>query len=69
MNHFVGAGNDMLDHRNPSAGCTKWGNKTTTAIPERQSPFYTHAYTYKYNPVFKIFYHSALKHLISMFIK
>ncbi len=54
MNHFVGAGNDMLDHRNPSAGCTKWGNKTTTAIPERQSPFYTHAYTYKYNPVFSI---------------
>lgn len=51
MNHFVGAGNDMSDHRNPSAGCTKWGNKTSSAPLDRQSPFYTHAYTYKYNPV------------------
>ena len=25
FNHFTGAGNDMLNHRNPSAGCTKWG--------------------------------------------
>ncbi|CAF3605324.1 unnamed protein product [Rotaria sp. Silwood2] len=22
----------------------KWGNKTSSASPERQSPFYTHAY-------------------------
>ena len=50
LNHFTGAGNDMLDHRNPSAGCAKWGNKTSSAPLERQSPFYSHAYTYKYNP-------------------
>lgn len=50
LNHFTGAGNDMHEHRNPNAGCTKWGNKSTSAPIDRQSPFYTHAYTYKYNP-------------------
>ncbi|RNA38528.1 Alpha catalytic domain containing [Brachionus plicatilis] len=50
LNHFTGAGNDMHEHRNPQAGCTKWGNKTSSAPIDRQSPFYTHAYTYKYNP-------------------
>ncbi|CAF2884515.1 unnamed protein product [Rotaria sp. Silwood2] len=49
LNHFTGAGNDMNEHRNPN-GCVKWGNKTSSAPPERQSPFYTHAYTYQYNP-------------------
>jgi len=50
LNHFTGAGNDLLNHRNPNAGCTKWGNKTSSAPIERQSPFYTHAYTYEFNP-------------------
>jgi alpha-amylase len=49
FNHFTGAGNDMLNHRNPSAGCAKWGNKTTSAPLERQSPFFSHAFTYEYN--------------------
>ncbi|CAF2112062.1 unnamed protein product [Rotaria magnacalcarata] len=49
LNHFTGAGNDMNQHRNPN-GCVKWGNKTSSASIERQSPFYTHAYTYQYNP-------------------
>ena len=49
LNHFTGAGNDLHDHRNPSAGCSPWGNKTSSAPLNRQSPFYTHAYTYKYN--------------------
>jgi alpha-amylase len=49
LNHFTGAGNDLHDHRNPSAGCSPWGNKTSSAPLHRQSPFYTHAYTYKYN--------------------
>jgi alpha-amylase len=31
LNHFTGAGNDLSDHRNPSAGCAKWGNKTSSA--------------------------------------
>ncbi len=50
LNHMTGAGNDLHDHRNPSAGCAKWGNKTSSAPLDRQSSFYTHAYTYKYNP-------------------
>lgn len=49
LNHFTGAGNDMNQHRNPT-GCVIWGNKTSSAPVERQSPFYTHAYTYQYNP-------------------
>lgn len=49
LNHFSGAGNDLLNHRNPSAGCATWGNKTSSAPVERQSPYYTHAYTYQYN--------------------
>ncbi|CAF3812638.1 unnamed protein product [Rotaria sordida] len=48
LNHFTGAGNDLNQHRNP-VGCVKWGNKTTSASVDRQSPFYTHAYTYQYN--------------------
>ncbi len=49
LNHFTGAGNDMYKHRNPN-GCVQWGNKTSSAPPERQSPFYTHAFTYQENP-------------------
>ncbi|CAF1157066.1 unnamed protein product [Adineta steineri] len=49
LNHFTGAGNDMNQHRNPN-GCVKWGNKTSSAPVERQSPYYTGAYTYQYNP-------------------
>jgi alpha-amylase len=48
LNHFTGAGNDMLKHRNPN-GCVTWGNKTSSAPPERQSPFYTHAFTFEDN--------------------
>lgn len=50
LNHMTGAGNDLHEHRNPGAGCTKWGNKTSSAPLDRQSPFYSHAYTYQYNP-------------------
>ncbi|CAF1049176.1 unnamed protein product [Rotaria sp. Silwood1] len=50
LNHFTGAGNDLNQHRNPGSGCVKWGNKTSSAPIERQSPFYTHAFTYQYNP-------------------
>lgn len=32
-----------------NTGCTKWGNKTSSAPIDRQSPFFTHAYTYEYN--------------------
>jgi alpha-amylase len=49
FSHFTGAGNDLNDHRNPNAGCTKWSNKTSSAPIGRQSPFYTHAFTYKFN--------------------
>jgi alpha-amylase len=49
LNHFTGAGNDQNQHRNPN-GCVRWGNKTSSAPTERQSPFYTHAFTYQYNP-------------------
>jgi alpha-amylase len=48
LNHFTGAGNDLNQHRYP-VGCTKWGNKSSSAPIERQSPFYTHAFTYEYN--------------------
>lgn len=50
LNHMNGAGNDLSDHRNPDAGCSKWSNKTSSAPYERQSPFYNHQFTYKYNP-------------------
>ncbi|CAF1243539.1 unnamed protein product [Rotaria sordida] len=49
LNHFTGAGNDLNQHRNPGSGCVKWGNKTSSAPIERQSPFYIHAFTYQYN--------------------
>ncbi|EAX85812.1 Alpha amylase, catalytic domain containing protein [Trichomonas vaginalis G3] len=49
VNHMTGNGNDLSNHRNPSAGCTKWGNKTSSAY-ELGSPYYTPAYTYETNP-------------------
>ena len=48
LNHFVGAGNDQSKHRNPN-GCVTWPNKTSSAIYERQSPFFTHAFTFETN--------------------
>ncbi|EAY23285.1 Alpha amylase, catalytic domain containing protein [Trichomonas vaginalis G3] len=49
VNHMSGNGNDLSSHRNPGAGCTKWGNKTSSAY-ENGSPYYTPAYTYEINP-------------------
>jgi alpha-amylase len=46
VNHMTGGGNDANHfHRNPNAGCAKWGNKTSSA-PAGHSPFYTQSYTY-----------------------
>ena len=47
INHMSGSGNDMGDHRNPQSGCSKWGNKTTSATTDMGSPYYTPTYTYK----------------------
>jgi alpha-amylase len=49
LNHFSGSGNDNYLHRNMDNQCLKWENKTSSAPFDRQSPFYTHAFTYKYN--------------------
>ncbi|CAF4311405.1 unnamed protein product, partial [Rotaria sordida] len=49
LNHFTGVGYDLNQHRNPNSGCVKWDNKTSSTPIERQSPFYTHAFTYQYN--------------------
>ena len=49
VNHMTGNGNDLSNHRNPGAGCTTWGNKTSSAEPNG-SPYYTPAYTYETNP-------------------
>ncbi|EAY06412.1 Alpha amylase, catalytic domain containing protein [Trichomonas vaginalis G3] len=49
VNHMSGNGNDLSNHRNPGAGCTTWGNKTSSAY-ENGSPYYTPAYTYETNP-------------------
>jgi alpha-amylase len=46
VNHMSGGGNDANEHhRNPNAGCAKWGNKTSS-MPEGHSPFYTQDFTY-----------------------
>ena len=49
---MTGAGNDLNDHRKIENlnNCVKWGNMTSSAPIDSQSPFYTHAFTYKYNP-------------------
>ena len=49
VNHMVGNGNDLSQHRNPGAGCSTWGNKTSSAEPT-ESPYFTPAYTYEINP-------------------
>lgn len=46
VNHMTGGGNDAnLLHRNPDAGCTKWGSKTSS-MKGGHSPFYTQNYVY-----------------------
>lgn len=52
VNHMTGNGNDLSRHRNPGAGCNKWGNKTSSAEPN-DSPYYTPAFTYEINPFTK----------------
>ncbi|KAL0240977.1 hypothetical protein GEMRC1_006213 [Eukaryota sp. GEM-RC1] len=50
INHMTGSGNDIQDHRNPSAGCSKWGNKTTTGgLYGKESPFFTQGWTFQPN--------------------
>lgn len=50
INHFTGMGNDLYEHRDQTPnGCIQWTNKTTSAPFDRQSPFYTHKYTYELN--------------------
>lgn len=46
INHMSGGGNDANPyHRNPQAGCAKWGNKTSSQ-PGGHSPFYTQNFVY-----------------------
>ncbi len=50
-----GNGNDRLNHRNPSAGCAQWGNKTSSADfngnSDNLTSFYaTQGWDYEYNP-------------------
>mmetsp|Transcript_90898 Transcript_90898/g.283187 ORF Transcript_90898/g.283187 Transcript_90898/m.283187 type:complete len:639 (+) Transcript_90898:53-1969(+) len=46
VNHMSGGGNDAnTKHRNPDAGCSKWGNKTSS-LAGGHSPFYTQTYVY-----------------------
>lgn len=47
VNHMTGGGNDANHHhRNPGAGCAKWGNKTSS-LPGGHSPMYTQPFTYR----------------------
>lgn len=46
VNHMSGGGNDANPHhRNPDAGCAKWGNKSSS-LPGGHSPFYTQDFSY-----------------------
>merc|ERR1719420_1900490 len=46
VNHMAGGGNDANPfHRNPGAGCAKWGNKTSS-LPGGHSPSFTQSFTY-----------------------
>eukprot|EP00002_Diphylleia_rotans_P004355 TRINITY_DN13185_c0_g1_i1.p1 TRINITY_DN13185_c0_g1~~TRINITY_DN13185_c0_g1_i1.p1 ORF type:complete len:639 (-),score=113.59 TRINITY_DN13185_c0_g1_i1:113-2029(-) len=48
VNHMVGCGNDANPfHRNPQAGCAKWGAKTSSS--SNPAPFYSQCYAYTYN--------------------
>lgn len=51
LNHFAASGSDcMSKHRKQVSGkCIEWGHKITSAPWDRQSPFFTHSYTYEYN--------------------
>jgi len=65
VNHMSGSGNDANPkHRNPSAGCTQWGNKSSSYSPANaslgnppftemflngHSPYYTQGFTYTVN--------------------
>jgi len=53
VNHMTGNGNDgNPEHRNPSAGCTKWGAKGTSiseSATDGPSPMYTQGYLYTCN--------------------
>ena len=47
INHMTGGGNDANPkHRNPDAGCTEWGSKTSSAGDDNYSPMYTQDYVY-----------------------
>jgi alpha-amylase len=50
LNHFTAGGSDRLEHRKYTNECVTWGNLTSSAAFDRQSPFYTHADTFEYNP-------------------
>lgn len=46
INHMSGGGNDAnTHHRNPQAGCTTWGNKTSS-LSGGHSPYYTQNFVY-----------------------
>eukprot|EP00475_Leptophrys_vorax_P043134 TRINITY_DN819_c0_g1_i1.p1 TRINITY_DN819_c0_g1~~TRINITY_DN819_c0_g1_i1.p1 ORF type:complete len:489 (-),score=127.58 TRINITY_DN819_c0_g1_i1:58-1524(-) len=48
INHMTGGGNDANPaHRNPNAGCTQWGAKSSS-LPGGSSPFYTQDFAYTY---------------------
>jgi alpha-amylase len=52
VNHMTGSGNDHIDHRNGQAGCTTWGNKTTSAdFNGNGKPSFaaTQGFTFEYN--------------------
>ena len=48
VNHMSGGGNDAQEHRNPSASCTYWPGKQSSAN-ETGSPYYTPSYTFGTN--------------------
>lgn len=49
VNHMSGGGNDANPyHRNPSAGCATWPNKTSN-LPGGHSPFYTQSFVFTAN--------------------
>jgi len=49
VNHMTGNGNDVNpEHRNPQAGCTKWGAKNSS-LADGASPMYTQGYVYSCN--------------------
>lgn len=53
VNHMIGNGNDANSkHRNPSAGCSPWGEKNSTmGLRGQKSPFYSQGFQYTESPV------------------